>query len=114
MDYALKHANYGVQIQGESDLWRLALMYKHGGVYVDASTFTTEENFDFVQNITRIPSGLLWNRYGQHPKNLLFWHVRFAHPSNWQMDYKYNTKKQWELSYESSFIAAEKGSELIK
>lgn len=109
----MTHADYPVSKQAETDLWRLALVYKHGGVYIDATTFTTEQNFDFIQNITRVPSGLIWNRYGDQPKYLMFWHGHWGHPSNWNFDYKFKTKKQWHLSYENNFIAAVKGSELI-
>ena len=37
----MAHSNYPLREQVKSDLWRLALVYKHGGLYVDATTFTT-------------------------------------------------------------------------
>ena len=88
----MTHATYEVTQQVKTDLWRLALVYKHGGVYVDATTFNTEDNFDFVQNITRIPSAFIWNRYEKQPTNLIFWHAHYGHPSNWKVNYKYATK----------------------
>ena len=53
--YALAHAAYYVTKQAETDFWRLALLYNHGGIYLDASTFTLDQNFDWLKNITRIP-----------------------------------------------------------
>jgi len=47
-----------------SDLWRLALLIEHGGIYVDSTTFTIEESYDWLLNITRIPSHFIFNRYG--------------------------------------------------
>jgi mannosyltransferase OCH1-like enzyme len=38
IDYTLKNAKMTVFTQTKSDLVRLALLYKHGGVYIDAST----------------------------------------------------------------------------
>ncbi len=69
-----------------------------------------DENFEWVKNITRIPSNMLWNRYGNEPKVLMFWNAHWAHTSDWYIDKKYNIKSQWQLSYENNFIAAVKGS----
>ncbi len=57
---------------------------------------------------------MLWNRYGDEPKVLMFWNAHWAHSSDWHIDKKYNIKSQWHLSYENNFIAAVKESELIK
>lgn len=42
------------------------------------------------------------------------WHPHYGSPLDWNINQKHNTKVQWHLSYENNFIAAEKGSELIK
>lgn len=40
INYAVKHADFDISRQAVTDMWRLALIYKYGGVYLDASTFT--------------------------------------------------------------------------
>ena len=60
-----------------------------------------------------MPSELLWNRYGDQPEVLMIWNTYYANNMDWQYDAEANTKKSWHLSYESSFIAAVKGSKLI-
>ena len=69
-----------------------------------------EENYDWVTNITRIPSNLIWNRFGKEPKVFMFWNTYYGHPMDWKYDEKLNIKKAWHLSYESNFIAAVNGS----
>ncbi len=44
----------------------------------------------------------------------MLWFGATASPFDWEIDLKYNTKSIWQLPYESNFIAAEKGSELLK
>ncbi len=44
----------------------------------------------------------------------MFYNAYYAHPLDWHLDRKYNTKSQWLLSYENNFIASVKKSELIK
>jgi hypothetical protein len=44
----------------------------------------------------------------------MFWHPHYGAPFEWKIDEKYKIKSQWHLAYENNFIAAEKGSELIK
>jgi mannosyltransferase OCH1-like enzyme len=50
-------------LQTRSDLYRLALLHAHGGVYIDASTIITD-NFSWIENIARFPSQFIFNRYG--------------------------------------------------
>lgn len=38
IEYTIKNGKMNIFTQTKSDLIRLALLYKHGGVYVDAST----------------------------------------------------------------------------
>ena len=39
IDHTVMNADYRISRQAVADLWRLALLYEHGGVYLDASTF---------------------------------------------------------------------------
>jgi mannosyltransferase OCH1-like enzyme len=58
--------------QTKSDLVRLALIYKHGGVYIDASVMAIQD-FDWVVNMAKLPSQLILNRYGEVPSAFIFW-----------------------------------------
>lgn len=111
---ALSNANYEVSKQAVTDLWRLALIHKYGGVYLDVSTFEMTDSFDWLKNITRIPSTYLWNRYGSEPEVLMFFNGYYASPLEWKVDKEKHFKVQWHLSYENNFIAAAKGSKLIE
>jgi hypothetical protein len=44
----------------------------------------------------------------------MFWNAYYGGPLDWHIDPKNKIKSQWHLSYENNFIAASKGSELIK
>ena len=91
-----------------ADMSRIALIMEHGGIYVDMTTFTMDESYDWLLNITKIPSTFIWNRYGSQPDVLMFWNTYYRNEMNWWIDK--NTKSTWHLSYESGFIAAVKGS----
>jgi len=67
IDSAIKRASFAISKQGITDAWRMALVLKHGGVYLDASSFTTGSNFDWVTFVSRLPRNLIWNRYGENP-----------------------------------------------
>lgn len=57
--------------QTKSDLVRLALVYKHGGIYLDASTIAVE-SLDWLVNIAKFPNKYIYNRYGELPSVFLF------------------------------------------
>jgi hypothetical protein len=97
-----------------SDFVRLALLAKHGGVYMDAS-FVLLQNLDWLVNITNYPQKYVYNRYGQQPKVLMFFNAQYGgRLFEAEVDSEHNTRRQWHLGYENNFIAAEAGNELIK
>lgn len=51
---------------------RLALIYKYGGIYLDASTVAVE-SFDWLLNIARFPTQYIFDRYGELPKVFMLW-----------------------------------------
>jgi hypothetical protein len=51
---AVENCQFDLSQQALSDLWRMALIYEHGGVYFDASTFSTNESFDWIVKIPQI------------------------------------------------------------
>ena len=57
---------------------------------------------------------MIWNRFEDEPLNLIFWNAHYSHPADWHIDSKWNTKAQWQLSYENNFIAGVKGNEFMK
>lgn len=66
IDHALTKGKRQVFIQTKSDLYRLAFLYKYGGIYLDSSMIPLE-NFDWLVNIARFPSKYVYNRYGEVP-----------------------------------------------
>jgi len=93
--------------QTKSDLVRLALLYKYGGMYVDASVIAVE-SFDWLVNIAKFPSQYIFNRYGELPSALMFWNPNFAGFLEWEIDQAANTKEGWRYSFENSIIVAVK------
>lgn len=66
-----------------SDLIRLALLLKHGGIYMDASMVPTQ-TLDWVINIGRLPSEYIFNRYGELPKVFMTFHPFWGgEPEGW-------------------------------
>jgi mannosyltransferase OCH1-like enzyme len=65
-----------------SDLYRLALISKHGGVYLDAS-FVLFDDLEWIVNIGRLPSQYVYNRFGHLPKCLIYWGIQEGAPINW-------------------------------
>lgn len=94
------------------DLIRLALVAKHGGIYMDLS-YILLENLNWLVSIAKYPSNFIFNRYGENPKAFMFFHPHYGSPFIWKVDPVVNSKITWQLGYENNFIAAEKGSELI-
>lgn len=81
-----------------SNLIRIALVLKHGGVYMD-STFILLDGLEWIVNIDQYPSEYIFNRYGSLPRVLLTFHPWYANPSDWQIDEVANTKSAWHLAY---------------
>ena len=96
-----------------SDMYRLALLIKHGGIYFDMASLLAED-VGWVRRIAQFPSQLVHNRYGPNPKVLLTTHPLLGSPGKWEVDRDANTKYYWHMGYESSFIAAEPNSELLR
>ena len=95
------------------DLYRLALVAKYGGVYMDAS-YILLQDLDWLVKIAQQPSSLIFNRYGTHPKVFLFFHPHYGSPFDFHYDDKINSKVAWHLGYENNFIAAEAGNEFVQ
>ena len=92
---------------------RLALLAKHGGVYMDVS-YVLLEGLDWLVKIASYPSQFVFNRYGQVPEVFMFFNPHYGGSfDEWQVDPQHNTKAHWHLSYENNFIAAEPGNKLI-
>ena len=113
IDNTIRLAKLTTYPQSKPDLYRLALLSKHGGIYMDAS-YVALESFDWLVNIGRYPSQFIFNRYGALPKVFMMWHPHYGAPLKWTVNKQHNVKSQWHLAYENNFIAAEKGSELVK
>ena len=51
------------------DMIRMELLIKHGGVYMDMTTYL-QDKVDWILNIARLPSHLLINRQGRTDQHL--------------------------------------------
>jgi mannosyltransferase OCH1-like enzyme len=79
INLSLKHANMKTYPQSKGDLYRLALIAKYGGVYMDVS-YIALENFDWLLNIGKYPSQYIFNRFGKLPKVFMIWHPHYGSP----------------------------------
>lgn len=106
IDEALYFNNRGSKFdQTYSDLVRLALLIKHGGVYMDAA-FMLLQDLSWLSNIAAYPSQYVFNRYGELPEVFMFFNPQYGSQyDEWEVDSKHNTKAHWHLSYENNFIA---------
>ena len=71
--------------QSKADLIRLALLAKHGGIYMDAS-FMAIESFDWLVNIGKYPSQYIFNRFGSLPRVFMMFHPHYGSPFEWTID----------------------------
>lgn len=88
------------------DLWRIAIVAKHGGVYFD-STFVLLKDLDWLIDIARWPTQYIYNRYGKLPRAVFSFHPWFGNSADWELDLRVHTKSQWHMGYENNFFAAE-------
>lgn len=95
---ALDTAAVEIYPQTKPDLYRLALLIAHGGIYLDAS-FLALTNFDWLINIGGYPSKYIDNRYGNLPKVFMQYHPLWGGSLTWKVNTTLNTKVQWELPY---------------
>lgn len=70
---AISTANMPIRPQTKSDLYRLGLISTHGGIYLDSSYFFLED-FSWITYVSKEPSQLFYNRFGEVPKVLMQFH----------------------------------------
>ena len=95
------------------ELAKLSLLIRYGGIWINRHYFALE-SFDWITNIANYPSKFVYNRYGNLPKVLMFYHPHFGQPFEWTYDQDYNTKNMWHIALDSNFIAAEPQAQLLK
>lgn len=71
--------------QTKSDFVRVALIAKHGGIYMDASYYWTE-SFKWILEVAKEPAHLFYNRFGEVPKVLMQFHCLEGAPFDWKID----------------------------
>jgi mannosyltransferase OCH1-like enzyme len=81
-DKVIKNHKIPVFPQTKSNFVRKAVIAKYGGIYLDVSYFSLE-SFDWILNIARYPSQYIFNRYGELPKVLMYFHPHYGQPFNW-------------------------------
>lgn len=75
----LQFAKLELSKQLPSDLYRLAILHKHGGVYLDVSIVSLQ-NFDWIVNIGKYPSQYIFNRFGSNPNIFMVFHPFMGQP----------------------------------
>ena len=103
---------YPRHIPTMSDLLRLALLNRHGGVYMDMSVVVTGD-IDWITNIARLPSHLFMNRFSPMPKVVMSFSCALPKAGFWTIKEERGVKQEWLHDYENSFIIAEKGTEFL-
>lgn len=98
--------------QTKSDFIRLSVMAKYGGIYMDASYFTVD-GLSWIVNITQAPSQMIFNRYGQMPRALMFFHPHYGNAFDWTYDKQANTKQLMVSAYQSSLLIAEPNQQVF-
>ena len=111
-DRAIKNHKIPVYAQTKSNFVRKAIIAKYGGVYMDVS-YVALESLDWILNIAKYPSQFVFNRFGELPKVLMFFHPHFGQPFRWDFDERANTKSMELTAYENNFIIAEPGQALF-
>ena len=61
------------------DMMRMELLIKHGGIYMDMTTYL-QEDIDWILNIARLPSHLIYNRFESLPKLLMSFSIYILLP----------------------------------
>ena len=74
-----------------SDLIRLELLIKYGGVYFDIATFI-QNDVDWIMNIGRFPSHMFLNKFGQLPKVVTTFMFYMPHVPFWSISDRSKTK----------------------
>jgi hypothetical protein len=78
IDEAIYFNNRGNQFdQTYSDLVRLCLLIRHGGVYMDAS-FMLLQDLSWLVDIAAYPSQYVFNRYGDLPSVFMFFNPHYG------------------------------------
>ena len=77
-----------------TDLLRLYLLVRHGGVYIDTSILLQGE-VDWVTNVARLPSHFIWNKFKPLPKVLMSFSFYEPNPIFWSVNDQRKTKSEW-------------------
>jgi len=77
---------------------RIALIYKHGGVYIDVSVMLVN-GLDWLLKIAQMPSNFIWNRFDTLPKILMPYNPWYMNPGDWVVNEVHNTKQASTLGY---------------
>lgn len=88
----IKNSKIKTFAQTKSDFVRLAVIAKYGGIYFDASYFSIK-GLEWIVNITQAPTETIFNRYGELPRVLMFFHPHFGTAFDWTYDKQANTKR---------------------
>lgn len=92
---------------------RLAVLYEHGGVFIDLSIIPVQD-LNWLVYIGIMSSKNVLDRCNKLPKCLMVWDSFQTLPLSWKFNDKCNTKTVRHPTYHNTFIATEKKNPLIK
>ena len=87
------------------ELAKLSLLIRYGGIWLSRHFFAVE-SFDWLIDIAKYPSSLVFNRYGELPQVVMYFHPHYGQAFHWFYDSQSNTKNIYNPSLDSFFIAA--------
>ena len=76
---------------------------------MDMTTYL-QEDIDWILNIARLPSHLIYNRFESLPKLLMSFSIYILLPPFWTINPTTKSKQAQVMRLESYFMVAEKGS----
>jgi hypothetical protein len=87
-------------------------LIKYGGIFIDGD-YITVDSFDWILDIANYPSEMVFNRFGDLPKVLMYFYPHYGQPFYWTFNATANTKSMWHCSYDSNLIIAEANQMLL-
>lgn len=85
ISYHLGNAKVQIFVQSESDLYRLAVLKKYGGIYMDVS-YVLIDDLSWLVDIQNYDSRFIFNRYGDLPTIFMLWHPDLGSPFTWSVN----------------------------
>ena len=103
---AAEKAKLKIYVKDKMEIAKLCILIRYGGVWLSRHLFAVE-SFDWLIDIAKYPSQLVFNRYGDLPEVVMYFHPHYGQPFHWSYDSHSNTKNMYNIALDSFFIAAQ-------